>query len=922
MAPAESALPPKAAGPGDTAPAPGGDVSPTELPEPAPPRRTPPQLLGAQTTAAGGSVAVEGDLTGSQVGIGGKVVQIQANGLATVLFVDGAEAAGPERRTLPRTVRTRRALTALGRERELARLADAVEAGEPVQVYGPSGIGKTTLLLHATGRGTLGTAAATVDGTVLLSARGLPPEEVLQEVFLATYQVSGLHLPAQSERRRLLAALRILVVLDDLDCSPAELADLVQTLPHCVVLAASERMNLTGGCTVGLRGLPLPAALTLFEDALGRPLTAEESAQAERAWESTDGHPGRLGLVAAYLREAAEHGIPPEVPPADGLPLLVPKLVAWLGTTAAALMRDLAVAGDAEWGTSLVEALPGAAPADVEELVRASLLVRTDTRLRLADGVAAALAQTPGESRLPAVAGAVADWLARAAPGDAAAEVEVVTSLVQRAADAGLDTLVTRLARAGAPRLMLGLRWRAWGRLLDSGLQAARRSRLRDDEAYFTHESGIRALCLGDVAKAATLLSAAAALGVRGGDLLRELLNDPAVPDPVTGTAHNASAHPSPSPAPSGPWHHGLLTGKALLAAAAAVAAGAFGLTAFGGEDTPTTRPPSSAEWPVTQGHTQPTRTAGSSDAGTGDAGSAGASAGQDGGGGGHGSSPEQNIPSPEETDPWKNFPFGGRHIGTTAYADGFRYDIVGALVDRDSSGRPRLQITSSVRNELTGPPTRRLEYTPVLWQGGRRTPSLTNTTSAGAAWSRATFTFPLYEGFRWEDARLEFPAYAEEVTTVPLVPGARGGPLVAHAPYEVVGGGVLRNDWMELNVLGGQYRTDVALDAPGNMAPKLRAGRGSLLLTFTVTILDAPPGGVGLGPRDLDVRQPDGTRLPFEVGTAFGGYVKGNTPPQQYIAVQVTPQPGTYTLFLTYADQPAPGGPEDSLTFTVRNWS
>jgi hypothetical protein len=249
-------------------------------------------------------VAVAGDLTGSQVGIGGKVVQIQADGFATVLFVDGAEATRVKRRTSARTVQARRSLTALGRERELARRADAVETGEPVQVYGPSGIGKTTLLLHATGRGTLGTAQATAEGTVLLSARGLPPEEVLQEVFLATYQVAGLYLPAQSDRRRMLAALRVLVVLDDLGCSSAELADLVQALPHCVVVAASPRMNLTGGCTVGLRGLPLPAALTLFQDTLGRPLTAEEPAQAERAWQATDSLPGRLGLVAAYLREA------------------------------------------------------------------------------------------------------------------------------------------------------------------------------------------------------------------------------------------------------------------------------------------------------------------------------------------------------------------------------------------------------------------------------------------------------------------------------------------------------------------------------------------------------------------------------------------------------------------------------------------
>ncbi|MER5467695.1 ATP-binding protein [Streptomyces sp. NPDC002685] len=869
----------------------------------------------AQAPAGSGSVAVEGDLTGSQVGIGGKVVQIQADGFATVLFVDGTEVARAERRPLARSVQARKSLVALGRERELARLADAVDAAEPVQVYGPSGVGKTTLLLHATGRGTLGTAAVAPEGTVLLSARGLPTEEVLQEVFLATYQVAGLHLPAQAERRSLLAALRVLVVLDDLDCSAEELADLVHALPHCVVVTASGRMNLTGGCTVGLRGLPLPAALTLFQDALGRPLTDEESAQAEQAWLTTDGHPGRLGLVAAYLREAAEHGIPPEVPPADGLALLVPKLVAWLSTAATGLLRHLAVAGDTEWGAPLVTALPGGTAAVVEELVRARLLVQNETRLHLAEGVAAGLGENPDGAGLPAVAEAVADWLARSAPADAAAEVEVVTALVQRAADAGLDTLVTRLARAGAPRLMLGLRWRAWGRLLDAGLHAAQRSKLRDDEAYFTHESGIRALCLGDVAKAAVLLSAAAALGVRGGEALRELLSDPpAPPDPGTAVAQHPSP-PSTTP-PSGPWHHGLLTGKALLAAAAAVAAATLCVNAFGGEGTSNAGPSSSTGPLVTDGHTReataPTRSAASR----------GPDSGQKGGGGGHNSSSHRaSGPSTAESDPWKDFPFGGRRVDTTVYADGFRYDVVGALVDRDTGGQPQLLLTATVRNELTGPSSRRLENTPTLQQGGRRTVSLTDTTSAGREGRRATFTFPLYQGFRWEDAQLEFPAYADDVTTLPLVPGGSGGPLVAHAPYEVVIGGKLRNTWMELTVIGGQYRTDVALDAPGDMAPKLRAGRAGLLLTFAVEILDAPPGGVGLRAQDFDVVQPDGTRLPFEVGTDFGGFTKGRTPQQQYIAVQVTPAAGTYTLVFTHASQDAgtSGGPEDSLSFTVR---
>ncbi|MEU3461205.1 hypothetical protein ABZ721_14810 [Streptomyces sp. NPDC006733] len=859
-----------------------------------------------------------GDLAGSQVGIGGKVVQIQADGFATVLFVDGAEPAGAERRPLPRTVQAHRSLAALGRERELARLADAVEEGGPVQVYGPCGIGKSTLLLHATSRGTLG--ATGTEGTVLLSARGLPAQEVLQEILLATYQVTAVHVPAQAERRRLLAALRVLVVLDDLDCPAAEVADLVHALPHCVVVTAAERMTATGGCTVGLRGLPLPAALTLFQDALDRPLSAREAVQAEEAWRATDGHPGRLGLVAAYLREAAEHGIPPAVPPADGLPLVIPQLVSWLSTEAAALLRQLSVLGDSEWGMPLVHALPDGTATAVDELVRARLLVRNQARLRLAQGVAAGLGDDPPGSTLPTVAEAAAGWLAGAAPTDAAAEAEVLTALAQQAADAGLDALVTRLARAGAPRLMLALRWRAWGRLLDVGLQAARRSKRSDDEVYFTHESGIRALCLGDVVKATALLSAAAALGVRGAATLRELLNDPPAPsDPGTTAVAQPPGPPpaAPPPAPSpaaGPWHHGLLTGKALLAAAAVVAATTFGVNAFGGQQTTKAGPPSTAGPQVTGGHrsTTPTRSA------VPDSSAAGQSSADHGAG--PGSAPASSDQSAAASDPWQDFPFGGRRIGTAVYANGFRYDVIGAVANRDAGGRPQLLLTSLVRNELAGPSRRPLGYLPVLHQGGRQTSARTDTTAAGSDAVHVTFTFPLEQGFRWEDARLEFPADADEVTTVPLVPGSRGGPLIAHPPQEAVIYGKLRNAWMEVTMTGAQYRTDVALDSPGWTAPRLRAGRASLLLTFTVQILDAPPGGVDLAPQDFDVIQPNGTRRPFEVGTSFGGYAHGVTPKRQYIAVQVAPATGTYRVVFTYAAQDArpPGNPQESLTFTV----
>ncbi|OAR25357.1 hypothetical protein A8W25_06940 [Streptomyces sp. ERV7] len=464
------------------------------------------------------TLKVDGGVIGSQVAVGTKVIQIRADGLSTILFVDSTEAP-VTRRTLSAVIPARRNLVALGRERELVRLADAVARREIVQVYGESGSGKTTLLLHAAGRGTLG--ADTVprcEGAVLLSARGLPMEELLQEIFLATYEAERMRLPAQGERRRLLAALRILLVVDDLECSEQELNEVIDSLPHSTLVLACSRLTLAGrGCTVGLNGLPLASAQTLFRDALDRELTPEEAAQAKRVWQETGGLPSRLGLIAAFLQEAAEHGIPPEVPPAAGLGLLIPKLLKWLSDEAVELLRALLSAGSAQWGEDLAACLRPDGAQSIHALVRSRLLVRDGSRLRSADGVAEAL-DAPDRNMVAATAESVAAWLRAATPADVAAETEAVIALTASAIEARLHREAVRLARAAAPRLMLGLRWRAWGRVLELGLESARASKSRKDEAYFTHESAVHAYCVGDFVKAAALLSAAVGLGVRGAE--------------------------------------------------------------------------------------------------------------------------------------------------------------------------------------------------------------------------------------------------------------------------------------------------------------------------------------------------------------------------------------------------------------------
>jgi hypothetical protein len=893
------------------------------------------QLIGEDDDAPDQVLDVDGGIIGSQVAVGSRVVQIRADGYSTVLFVDGTS--GPVRRKeLVGVIPADRNLVALGRERELARLADAVATGETVQVYGEPGIGKTTLLLHAAGRGTLGAdTAPRCEGAVLLSARGLPVEELLQELFLATYEVERMALPARAERRALLGALRVLVVVDDLDCSAQELSDVVDSLPHSTLVLASPRLNLVGrGCTVGLGGLALSAAMTMFRDALGRELTPEEASRAKQVWSRTDGHPGRLGLVSAFLRETVEHGLPPEIPPADGLELLIPKLLDRLSDGAAELLRALAAVGDVEWGEELAANVRPDGDENLRELTRSRLLVRAGARLRPSDGVREALADTASDT-LTVTVDAVAAWLRQSTPADASAEVEAVTTLAGTAAGAGLHREVIRLVRAAAPRLMLGLRWRAWGQALDLGLVSARAAKSRDDEAYFTHESGVRAYCLGDVAKAAALLSAAGALGVRAGDALREALDQPqeaggeatgddagsAAPDPADPISSGSVGGPG-MPPPSGrslPW---LLKGKALLAAAAMVAGAAFTATAVGGNgEQPAANRPSAADL-----------TGGGGAGGLGGSGDTTSSEGDRKGSSSDNTdrgdtSGEGNSGTTEgETDPWAGFPFGERRVKNgEIHAGGFRYLIDTANVVHGEDGWPHLIVPARVRNEITvDSPSRRLDRTPVLRQGGHTTESEASAETVAASDGTVHFTFRLYEGFRWKDAVLAFPAYTEEDTTLPL---GDGGKLVAHKPGQVVVNETLRNDLMDVTVDGGQIRRDTSLWAPRGFPEKLGAGRASLMLRFKVTIKVKTYGvdGTDLYPNNFTLVQPDGREVRFDnaYGTSFHvtSHAEAARLPDQYIVTQVAPLTGTYTLMLDdyRMDDTGPIDMHAKITFEVR---
>jgi len=204
------------------------------------------------------------------------------------------------------------ALTELiGRESELARVAEQLELSRLVTILGPGGAGKTRLSLEA---------ARAHPPAALVELAPAGPEEVWQAVLGALGRdvrasaVSESAGTTATVRERILDALagrELLLVLDNcehvIDAAARLAAELLAAEPRLRVLATSrEPLGVPGEAFVPLGPLADADAERLFADrvraARGHPLEAREADAARRIRERLDGLPLALELAAAKAR--------------------------------------------------------------------------------------------------------------------------------------------------------------------------------------------------------------------------------------------------------------------------------------------------------------------------------------------------------------------------------------------------------------------------------------------------------------------------------------------------------------------------------------------------------------------------------------------------------------------------------------------
>ncbi|WP_405794666.1 ATP-binding protein [Streptomyces sp. NBC_01506] len=447
----------------------------------------------------------------------------------------------------------------LERQEERERLVALLGRGLSVRLTGSAGSGRSALL-EAVAADCEDLAP---DGVVRLSGHHRTVTELLYELYAAVYR-SVLHRPDRDGLRELVRGIGAVVVLDDLEFGGDPLDELLEAAPECAFLVAvTPEVDAPIGRSrleeVLLGGLGRGASLELLERATGRPLTDEEANWAGDLWFESEGLPQRFVQAGALLRGRDElransgtydadgvfvHEL--EGPPAgagsagdgltaDGYDVPLPTLgegaapavllASRLGEAARETLRFAVALGGEVPHQAHLPALVGDTHADaaIGELMNAGLLSPVGPRYRLAAGALAQL-QARGygveaTSRAHTAVQHFTWWVGhpsvtpRRAASEADALLAAMTPLVS-SGEPGHASAAVLLARGAAPAFMAGLHWGAWERALRTGQEAARIAGEVAEEAYFHHELGILALCVGRLDRARAELETS--IGMRG----------------------------------------------------------------------------------------------------------------------------------------------------------------------------------------------------------------------------------------------------------------------------------------------------------------------------------------------------------------------------------------------------------------------
>ena len=449
------------------------------------------------------------------------------------------------RRPISQLPRSSSAEPLIGREDDVRRLREAIEAKSLVHLWGPSGIGKSALLRHLAL-----TLPRGPEGVAYIQARGRTADDLAQAIFDISFDAPN-YKPSLEVIKEHLKMLHLRIYLDDAGLPENELRRLFDLAPESTFVFTAEQQSAVGGAQpIRLDGLTASAAAELMRTLLGRALHPDEERIVPTLRDAVGGSPLRLRRIASSAAE--------RLPGIDELPELVPALVRGLSPREKDLLHLLASLSGAELtGWHLNDLLGQADAADLADgLVRSGLVVASETGYSCPPDVAEhVLTQDTAEGYpVDRLCERLTAWVAAddTTPDDVAAHFQALDVAVLRAEAAGHAALGVALARAASPKLARSLQFDAWGCLLGAGWEAATTANDQAGKEFFLRAEGAHNKALGKSALATILLTEAAMLWREISTLQAHTATQPMASTAATQPAQLSLSGTASNPAASG----------------------------------------------------------------------------------------------------------------------------------------------------------------------------------------------------------------------------------------------------------------------------------------------------------------------------------------------------------------------------------
>lgn len=443
------------------------------------------------------------------------------------------------------------------RQSAVHKAINTIKSGAPLQVYGPSGTGKTTFLrnlIHQQAVQQFG------DGIVYVEAYKSLSTDLLQHLFEALYRSDNAvpTKPTLPEIHHALRSRNSLAVVDQTEAIDS-LEPLIDTVP--LLLAARTCYLWQQGEVIPLEAFSDHEALTFLELRLGRPLSADEQRAALDLCHHLKGNPALLTQHAALVRRGRSFAeLAQQIDAGFSPDTLVMRAASDLADEERRLLATLAVFGPVPIQAHHLQAIAGVDSASLTELQSRGLVWGHDA-YRLASNLIAPLQQvwdlTPWyeravhyftswaithQERMPATG--------EAPSPDTLAMLDLLWRLLERAVDQSRWTDSLSLCRALDPLLYQYCRWGRWQQVWQLGRKAAQETGDRAAEAWALHQMGSVALCLDDGFAAQAHLAEAQQLRQQAGDMVGAALSQHnlAVVQQVFGKQVARSEAPRPAP--------------------------------------------------------------------------------------------------------------------------------------------------------------------------------------------------------------------------------------------------------------------------------------------------------------------------------------------------------------------------------------